>query len=163
MLSLGMRFAEVVSFVWWCFKIQQEIDKALCSRHTHCLFLVGQRNGVKRICSFCLKRDDDHIGVREQIWGQHGKGNAWFMYRKRSKNYLVFVIAHKRQLFKGSIGSFQKCFKGSFDAYSSLENERLFAVKPLFIERWIYDGSIPYIESFNITNEQYSCKKYVSL
>lgn len=58
---------------------------------------------------------------------------------------------------------FQKCFKGSFDAYSSLENERLFAVKPLFIERWIYDGSIPYIESFNITNKQYSCKKYVSL
>ena len=58
---------------------------------------------------------------------------------------------------------FQKCFKGSFDAYSSLENERLFAVKPLFIERWIYDGSIPYIESFNITNEQYSCKEYVSL
>lgn len=58
---------------------------------------------------------------------------------------------------------FQKCFKGSFDAYSSLENERLFAVKPLFIERWKYDGSIPYIESFNITNERYSCKKYVSL
>ena len=51
---------------------------------------------------------------------------------------------------------FQKCFKGSFDAYSSLKNERLFCVKPLFVERWIYSESIPYIEIFDIENEQYS-------
>ena len=58
---------------------------------------------------------------------------------------------------------FQKCFKGSFDAYSSLKNERLFVVKPLFVERWIYSDSIPYIEIFDIENEQYSYKKYLGL
>ena len=58
---------------------------------------------------------------------------------------------------------FQKCFKGSFDAYSSLKNERLFCVKPLFVERWIYSDSIPYIEIFDIENEQYSYKKYLGL
>lgn len=30
---------------------------------------------------------------------------------------------------------FEACFKGSFDAYTSLENERLFAVKPAYIQR----------------------------
>ena len=58
---------------------------------------------------------------------------------------------------------FQKCFKGSFEAYSSLKNERLFCVKPLFVERWIYSNSIPYIEIFDIENEQYSYKKYLGL
>ncbi len=58
---------------------------------------------------------------------------------------------------------YQKCFKGSFDAYSSLKNERLFVVKPLFVERWIYNDSIPYIEIFDVENEQYSCKKYSGL
>lgn len=30
---------------------------------------------------------------------------------------------------------FQKCFRGSYDAYTSLKNERLFIVKPTYIER----------------------------
>ena len=55
---------------------------------------------------------------------------------------------------------FQKSFKGSFDAYTSLKNERLFIVKPLFVERWIYNDGIPYIEIFDIENKQYTCKKY---
>ena len=33
--------------------------------------------------------------------------------------------------------SFKKCFKGSYDAYTSLKNERLFSVTPLYIERWV--------------------------
>ena len=56
---------------------------------------------------------------------------------------------------------FKNCFKGSYDAYTALRNERLFAVKPLFVERWIYDGGIPYIETFDIVNEHYSCEKYM--
>ena len=55
---------------------------------------------------------------------------------------------------------FRECFKGSYDAYSSLKNERLFAVKPLFIERWIYRNGIPFIETFDMKNKQYRFEKY---
>ena len=55
---------------------------------------------------------------------------------------------------------FQECFKGSFDAYTSLKNERLFVVKPVYIERWIYKNGSPYIESFSFENSQYCFEKY---
>lgn len=55
---------------------------------------------------------------------------------------------------------FKSCFKGSFDAYTSLENERLFEVELLFAERWLYIDGIPYIETFDFETRQYSCKKY---
>ena len=51
---------------------------------------------------------------------------------------------------------FEECFKGSFDAYTSLKNERLFAVKPVFIERWIYENGIPFIETFDVLKQDYS-------
>jgi hypothetical protein len=57
---------------------------------------------------------------------------------------------------------FQKCFKSSYNAYTSLTNERLFSVKPLYIERWIYNEGIPYIESFDMNNQQYKFIKYES-
>ena len=56
--------------------------------------------------------------------------------------------------------AFEKAFKGSYDAYSKLENERLFVIKPLYIERWVYKGRIPYIESFDVEKQQYSFKQY---
>ena len=55
---------------------------------------------------------------------------------------------------------YQECFKGSFDAYSSLQNERLFVLKPLYIERWVYRDGVPYIEVFDPENCQYSCNRY---
>lgn len=58
---------------------------------------------------------------------------------------------------------FQECFKGSYDAYSALSNERLFVVKPLYIERWVYAESIPYIETFDINTQQYSFNKYLGV
>lgn len=56
---------------------------------------------------------------------------------------------------------FQECFKGSYDAYTSLKNERLFAVKPTYIERWIYKEGVPYIEVFDIKAQSYKMSKYV--
>ncbi len=58
---------------------------------------------------------------------------------------------------------FQECFKGSYDAYSSLNNERLFVVKPLYIERWIYNNVIPYIEIFGMIIRQYSFDQYLGV
>ncbi len=56
--------------------------------------------------------------------------------------------------------AFQECFKGSYDAYTSLKDERLFVVKPFYIERWIYKNGSPYIEIFCYENKKYSFEKY---
>lgn len=57
---------------------------------------------------------------------------------------------------------FEKCFKGSFDAFSALENERLFAVTPVFIECWQYVDGKPFIETFDIANCEYYLSRYIS-
>ncbi|MCM1022505.1 MAG: pyridoxamine 5'-phosphate oxidase family protein [Prevotella sp.] len=59
--------------------------------------------------------------------------------------------------------SFQECFKGSFDAYSSLKNERLFAVEPMYIERWIYKDDVPYIETFDIKKKEHKLTGYIGV
>ena len=55
---------------------------------------------------------------------------------------------------------FKKCFKGSYDAYTALKNERLFAFKPRFIERWVYRKGIPFVETFDMEAEIYEIKQY---
>ena len=59
--------------------------------------------------------------------------------------------------------AYQACFKNSYDAYSSLKNERLFVVKPLYIQRWVYKDSMPYIESFDVKNQQHQVKQYLGI
>lgn len=56
---------------------------------------------------------------------------------------------------------FQECFKGSYDAYTSLKNERLFSVKPTYIERWIYEGGAAHIEAFDTEAQTYKINKYL--
>jgi len=56
--------------------------------------------------------------------------------------------------------AFKSCFKGSYDAYSGLENERLFVLRPAYIQRWVYSDGVPCIESFDITARKYSFRKY---
>ena len=56
---------------------------------------------------------------------------------------------------------FRECFKGSYDAYSAMKNERLFSVKPLYIERWVYKEGVPYIEIFDMNTKQYCFNKYL--
>ena len=56
--------------------------------------------------------------------------------------------------------AFRQQFRGSFDAYTALKNERLFLVRPTFIERWIYRDAVPYIERFDIEHQQYSLAAY---
>ena len=56
--------------------------------------------------------------------------------------------------------AFQECFKGSYDAFTALENERLFVVIPHYIERWIYKEGVPYNEFFDIEKQEYSCRQY---
>lgn len=58
---------------------------------------------------------------------------------------------------------FQECFKGSYDAYTSLKNERLFSIKPMYMERWIYRDGAPYIETFNMKTQAYQLCRYMGV
>lgn len=58
---------------------------------------------------------------------------------------------------------FQQCFKGSYDAYTALKNERLFVVKPTFVERWVYKDGVPFIERFDTEAEKYEIGQYTGV
>lgn len=55
---------------------------------------------------------------------------------------------------------YKTCFPGSYNSYSSLENERLFVVTPTFIEKWLYIENAPYIERYDVKNKRYTLEKY---
>ena len=55
---------------------------------------------------------------------------------------------------------FKECFGGSFRAYSLLKNERLFAVSPRYIERWVYSEGLPFIEKYDVEKREYSLSRY---
>jgi len=55
---------------------------------------------------------------------------------------------------------FKECFGGSFRAYSLLKNERLFAVSPRYIERWVYSEGLPFIEKYDVEKREYSLRRY---
>ena len=57
----------------------------------------------------------------------------------------------------------KECFKGSYDAYTSLKNERVFSIKPMYIERWIYEDGIPYIETFDVEAQEYKFSRYIGV
>ena len=58
---------------------------------------------------------------------------------------------------------FKACFEGSYKAYSELENERVFVVRPLFIERWVYKDGKAYMENFYVENQEYELNQYVGV
>lgn len=55
---------------------------------------------------------------------------------------------------------FREYFRGSYDAYSSLENERVFGIEPVFVQRWIYMDGVPYIERFYVSEKRYTIEEY---
>lgn len=71
-------------------------------------------------------------------------------------------LGHPSQ-FAAFCDVFQECFKGSYDAYSSLKNERVFSIEPVYIERWIYEDSVPYIEAFDVTAKEYKSSRYTGV
>ena len=56
--------------------------------------------------------------------------------------------------------AYEKNFSGSFNRYSSLKNERLFVVDPVFIQRWIYIDGAPYIETFDVKRKRHTLTPY---
>lgn len=55
---------------------------------------------------------------------------------------------------------YQKAFPASFASYSQLENERLFEVMPNFIQQWIYEDGMPFVERFDIQKSVYRKEAY---
>lgn len=55
---------------------------------------------------------------------------------------------------------YQECFQGSYANYSSLLDERLFVIKPSYIQRWLYENTIPFIEIFDLDKKLYEKKQY---
>lgn len=56
--------------------------------------------------------------------------------------------------------TYRECFKSSYERYTTLENERLFEITPLRIERWRYMEGNPYIELFDVESKVYSLTPY---
>lgn len=50
---------------------------------------------------------------------------------------------------------YREHFSVAYDLYSSLESERLFAVEPTYIQRWIYKNGKPFVECFDFINRIY--------
>lgn len=55
---------------------------------------------------------------------------------------------------------YEKCFPGSFQRYTNLQNERLFRMEPIFIERWVYIDGEPFTEKIDLSDHEYFLKKY---
>lgn len=56
--------------------------------------------------------------------------------------------------------AYKEHFPDSFNRYSLLKNERLFAVMPTYIERWIYIDSVPYMQIFDVKNRKCTLEQY---
>lgn len=56
---------------------------------------------------------------------------------------------------------FEQHYNWSYHKYSGIRNERLFKVEPTYIQRWIYEDSEPYIESFDFHKKLYSKMLYI--
>lgn len=61
------------------------------------------------------------------------------------------------------VNTYKKYFLSSYMRYSSLKNERLFAVIPTFIEKWSYIDGVPYIEILDVVNKRYRLRQYVGI
>ncbi len=55
---------------------------------------------------------------------------------------------------------FQRHFEGSYQAYSHLDNERVYEVTPLHITVWDYDDGKPYRDYFDIVKAAYRREYY---
>lgn len=55
---------------------------------------------------------------------------------------------------------YEKSYPGSYKKYTHLKSERLFRIKPTFIERWIYIEGEPCIEIINFVSKEYSLTEY---
>lgn len=55
---------------------------------------------------------------------------------------------------------YEKFFKSSYERYTLMQNERLFRIEPTFIQKWIYENGIPFVERFDFAQKEYEKIQY---
>ncbi|MGN0521553.1 MAG: pyridoxamine 5'-phosphate oxidase family protein [Eubacterium sp.] len=60
------------------------------------------------------------------------------------------------------IEQYKNTFPGAYKMYSISNNEVLFSIEPLYIQKWIYENDIPFIEIFDIKLKKYDRIPYIT-
>lgn len=60
----------------------------------------------------------------------------------------------------GFCAAYRELYPASFERYTMLRDERLFVFEPVYAERWLYVGSEPHVEVFDVEAERYSLTPY---
>lgn len=58
------------------------------------------------------------------------------------------------------IDAYKKHFYYSWERYSLLSNEKLFVIKPTYIQLWVYENNKPFVEIFDVIKQQYKKIEY---
>ena len=56
---------------------------------------------------------------------------------------------------------YEKNFFTAYKRYTLLESERVFEVKPMYIQKWIYENDLPFVERYDFCKMVYSKEQYV--
>ncbi len=56
--------------------------------------------------------------------------------------------------------SYKRHFRASFDRYSHLADERLYALKPSYAKKWVYEDGEPFVETWDFAREEYAKTAY---
>jgi uncharacterized pyridoxamine 5'-phosphate oxidase family protein len=56
---------------------------------------------------------------------------------------------------------YEQEFPGSFKSYTHLTNERLFKITPQYIQKWIYENGMSFIETYDFEKKLYDKKGYI--
>ncbi len=55
---------------------------------------------------------------------------------------------------------FRKEYSSAYERYTNKEDEVLFEVRPIYIQRWIYEEGVSFIETFDIPSMEYEMREY---
>ena len=55
---------------------------------------------------------------------------------------------------------YKEFYPSAYELYSNLESEILFGIEPVFIQKWVYENSKPYIETWDFSSNKYEKRLY---
>lgn len=146
------------------FKVKlEEVFRQLGISNTMVLATSLNNRVSARMMSFIIKDEKFYFQT----------DNAFHKYDDISKNANVALCKDNIQIegICKEIGKpmeidwFQKMYSkyhlSSFNAYSGLENTRVFEITPVFIQRWNYINGNPFIEKYELKEERLEIIDYL--
>ena len=55
---------------------------------------------------------------------------------------------------------YERHFATAYKRYTFLKNERVFEIQPLYVQKWMYENDLPFIERYDFINMVYQKEKY---